>query len=124
MTDIVAKLHTLEMKVDDSFIIRFILNSLPPQYGPFQTNYNSIKKKLECKWVDKHDSLIGSKTEITGHYSTNFVTKRVEKKSINMAKWKELDHRKERNIQRFIRFNIIVASATIVRNWDSWKLSI
>nr|XP_009769748.1 PREDICTED: uncharacterized protein LOC104220557 [Nicotiana sylvestris] len=45
MTDIASRLQTLGMKVDDSFLIQFILNSLPPEYEPFQINYNIIKGK-------------------------------------------------------------------------------
>ncbi|XP_019228950.1 PREDICTED: uncharacterized protein LOC109210035 [Nicotiana attenuata] len=45
MTNIAARLQTLEMKVDDSFLVQFILNSLPPEYGPFRINYNTIKDK-------------------------------------------------------------------------------
>nr|XP_009803862.1 PREDICTED: uncharacterized protein LOC104249184 [Nicotiana sylvestris] len=45
MTNITIRLQTLGMKVDDSFLIQFILNSLPPEYGPFQINYNTIKDK-------------------------------------------------------------------------------
>ncbi|XP_075103776.1 uncharacterized protein LOC107791994 [Nicotiana tabacum] len=45
MTNIVARLQTLGMKVDDSFLVQFILNSLPREYGSFQINYNTIKDK-------------------------------------------------------------------------------
>ncbi|XP_016484865.1 uncharacterized protein LOC107805348 [Nicotiana tabacum] len=45
MTNIAARLQSLGMKVDDSFLVQFILNSLPPEYGPFQINYNTIKDK-------------------------------------------------------------------------------
>ncbi|XP_075077226.1 uncharacterized protein LOC142163969 [Nicotiana tabacum] len=45
MTNIAARLQTLGMKVDDSFLVQFILNSLPLEYGPFQINYNTIKDK-------------------------------------------------------------------------------
>ncbi|XP_075076904.1 uncharacterized protein LOC142163508 [Nicotiana tabacum] len=45
MTNIAARLQTLGMKVNDSFLVQFILNSLPPEYGPFQINYNTIKDK-------------------------------------------------------------------------------
>nr|XP_033509314.1 uncharacterized protein LOC117274201 isoform X2 [Nicotiana tomentosiformis] len=31
MTNIAARLQTLGMKVDDSFLVQFILNSLPPE---------------------------------------------------------------------------------------------
>ena len=33
------------MIADDSFLVQFILNSLHPEYGPFQINYNTIKDK-------------------------------------------------------------------------------
>ena len=45
MTNLAAKLSSLGMKVDDSFLVQFVLNSLPPQYGPFQIHYNTIKDK-------------------------------------------------------------------------------
>lgn len=45
MTNIAAKLETQGMKVDESFIVQFILISLLPQYGPFQMHYNSMEDK-------------------------------------------------------------------------------
>ncbi|XP_057990190.1 uncharacterized protein LOC131172696 [Hevea brasiliensis] len=45
MSDMAARLKTLGMAVDDSFLVQFILNSLPPEYGLFQINYNTIKDK-------------------------------------------------------------------------------
>ena len=45
MTNLAARLKTLEMNVDEFFLNQFILNSLPPQYGPFQINYNTMKDK-------------------------------------------------------------------------------
>ncbi|XP_049372736.1 uncharacterized protein LOC125837703 [Solanum verrucosum] len=47
MTNIAARLSTLEIKVDDTFLVQFILNSLPLEYGPFQINYNTIKDKWD-----------------------------------------------------------------------------
>ena len=35
MTNIVVRLKTLGMTVDDSFLVQFILNSLPKEYEPF-----------------------------------------------------------------------------------------
>lgn len=43
MKNIVARLQSLGMKVKESFIVKFILNSLPPQYDPFHMHDNSIK---------------------------------------------------------------------------------
>ncbi|XP_057975252.1 uncharacterized protein LOC131162662 [Malania oleifera] len=45
MTNLAARLNLVGMNVDESFLVQFILNSLPPQYGPFQINYNIIKEK-------------------------------------------------------------------------------
>ena len=45
MSNLAAKLKPLGMNVDESFLVQFILNSLPLQYGPFQINYNTIKDK-------------------------------------------------------------------------------
>lgn len=45
MTNIAARLKSLGLTVEDSFLVQFILNSLPSDYGPFQINYNTIKDK-------------------------------------------------------------------------------
>ncbi|XP_026378058.1 uncharacterized protein LOC113272442 [Papaver somniferum] len=45
ITNIVAKLNALDMTVAEGFLVRFILNSLPLLYDPFQINYNSLKEK-------------------------------------------------------------------------------
>ena len=41
MRDIVAQLKTLEVEMSDSFLVHFILNTLPQQYGPFKISYNT-----------------------------------------------------------------------------------
>ena len=45
MNNLAARLKSLGMNVDESFLVQFILNSLPTQYGPFQIHYNTIKEK-------------------------------------------------------------------------------
>ena len=45
MTNTAARLKTLGMNVDDSFLVQFIMNSLPSEYGPFHINYNTLKDK-------------------------------------------------------------------------------
>ena len=47
MTNITARLSTLGMEVDDTFLVQFILNSLPLEYGRFQMNHNTIKDKWD-----------------------------------------------------------------------------
>ena len=45
MRDIVAQLNTLEVEMPDSFLVHFILNTLPQQYRPFKISYNTHKDK-------------------------------------------------------------------------------
>ncbi|XP_058202849.1 uncharacterized protein LOC131317308 [Rhododendron vialii] len=45
MYDKAAMLATLEIQVDESFLIQAILNSLPAQFGPFKTHFNAHKKE-------------------------------------------------------------------------------
>jgi len=40
MRDIASQLKSLEVEISDSFLVHLILNSLPPQYGPFKISYN------------------------------------------------------------------------------------
>ncbi|CAD5184495.1 unnamed protein product, partial [Musa acuminata subsp. malaccensis] len=47
MADKVAKLKTLGMDVDEYFLVQFILNSLPSQFGPFKIHYNTNKDKWD-----------------------------------------------------------------------------
>ncbi|KAK6914863.1 hypothetical protein RJ641_019980 [Dillenia turbinata] len=43
MINIATKLESMGLKVNESFLVTFIMNSLPLQYCPFQINYNTIK---------------------------------------------------------------------------------
>ncbi|RVW83870.1 hypothetical protein CK203_042047 [Vitis vinifera] len=45
MRDIAAQLKILEVEMSDSFLVHFILNTLPQQYGPFKISYNTHKDK-------------------------------------------------------------------------------
>ena len=45
MRDIVAQLKKLEVEMFESFLVHFILNTLPPQYGHFKISYNTHKDK-------------------------------------------------------------------------------
>jgi len=45
MTNIVVRLKSLGMVVDENFLVQFILNSLSFEYGLFQMNYNNMKDK-------------------------------------------------------------------------------
>ena len=45
MTNTAARLRSMGMELSESFLVQFIINSLPSEYGPFQINYNTIKDK-------------------------------------------------------------------------------
>ena len=45
MRDIAAQLKKLGIDMSDSFLVHFILNTLPHQYGPFKVSYNTHKDK-------------------------------------------------------------------------------
>lgn len=44
MRDMVAQLKNLEVEITESFLVYFILNTLPVQYGPFKISYNTHKQ--------------------------------------------------------------------------------
>ena len=53
MTNIAVRLKTLDMIVDDSFMVQFILNSLPSEYEAFQINYNTMKDKWDVNELSR-----------------------------------------------------------------------
>jgi len=62
MTNIAARLTSLGMVVDESFLVQFILNSLPSEYGPFQMNYNTMKDKWNVH--ELHNMLVQEETRL------------------------------------------------------------
>ena len=45
MRDITAQLKKLEVNMSESFLVHYILNTLPPQYGSFKISYNTHTDK-------------------------------------------------------------------------------
>ena len=45
MKNIAARLKTMGMEVNENFLVTFILNSLPPEYGTFHVHYNTLNDK-------------------------------------------------------------------------------
>ena len=43
--DIAAQLKSLEVTMSDTFLVHYILNTLPQQYDPFKISYNTYKDK-------------------------------------------------------------------------------
>ena len=74
MTNLSARIKSLGMEVDESFLVQFILNSLPSEYGPFQMNYNTMKDKWNVH--ELHSMLVQEETRLKnqGIHSINYVT--------------------------------------------------
>ena len=74
MTILLARLKSLGMEVDKSFLVQFILNSLPSKYGPFQINYNTMKDKWNVH--ELHSMIVQEETKLKnqGIHSINYVT--------------------------------------------------
>lgn len=45
MRNITAQLKNLEVEISESFLVYYILNTLPQQYAPFKISYNTHKNK-------------------------------------------------------------------------------
>ena len=45
MKDIAAQIKSLEVTMSDTFLVHYILNTLPQQYNPFKISYNTHKDK-------------------------------------------------------------------------------
>ena len=73
MTNIAARVTTLGMKVGDSFLVQFIMNSLPPEYGPFQINYNTIKDKWDVNELASKLTQEEMRLRTQGVHSINLV---------------------------------------------------
>jgi len=73
MTNILIRLKSLGMAVDEGFLVLFILNSLPSEYRPFPMNYNTIKDKWNVH--ELHNMLVQEETRLKnlGSHSIQYV---------------------------------------------------
>ncbi|CAL0309991.1 unnamed protein product [Lupinus luteus] len=51
MANLTAKMKGMGMEVTKAFLVQFIINSLPVEFGQFQVNYNTIKEKWNFQEV-------------------------------------------------------------------------
>lgn len=51
MMNLAAKINSMGMNVDEPFLVQFVMNSLPPEFGQFEVNYNTIKDKWNIQEV-------------------------------------------------------------------------
>ncbi|XP_047261183.1 uncharacterized protein LOC124894629, partial [Capsicum annuum] len=80
MTNIAARLKSLGIEVEQYFLVQFIINSLPSEYGPFQMNYNTMKDKWNVH--ELHGMLVQQETRLKnqGTHSINFVNHQGDEK--------------------------------------------
>ena len=63
MMDIAGQLKNLEVTMSESFLVNYILYTLPSQYSPFKISYNTHKEKwsiseLMTMCVQKEEQLL------------------------------------------------------------------
>ena len=51
MANLATKLKSMSMDVSESFLVQFIINSLPLEFGQFQVNYNILKEKWNLQEI-------------------------------------------------------------------------
>ena len=81
------------MEVKQKFLVQFIINSLPSEYGPFQMNYNTMKDKWSVH--ELHVILVQEEVRLKyqGTHSINFASHQgVGKKGKKHAKEKQRHH--------------------------------
>src|SRR3954469_4120410 len=85
MLDIAAQLKTFEVEMSESFLVHFILNTLPRQYNQFKISYNTHKNKwsineLMTMCVQEEERLLLENVEESAHRAFKGKDKRHETK--------------------------------------------
>ncbi|XP_020105304.1 uncharacterized protein LOC109721903 [Ananas comosus] len=96
MRDIAAQLTALEVTISDSFLVHFILNSLPSEYVQFQISYNTHRDKwsineLLTMCVQEEGRLIQEKQN-----AVNFISQKRQIKRVKNGKGKNDSERKNK----------------------------
>lgn len=86
MINLVAQLKTLGMNVDEFFLVQFILNSLPSQYGPFQINCNTMKDKWNVNQLASMLNQKESRLKQLEQHSVHLIDQEAEKKNLRKPK--------------------------------------
>ncbi|XP_028106820.1 uncharacterized protein LOC114305879 [Camellia sinensis] len=80
MTNLAAQLKNLGMHVDDYFLVQFVLNSLPLQYGPFQISYNTMKDKWNVNELASMLMQEEARLKQLGQHSIHLINQGAEKR--------------------------------------------
>ena len=73
MKNIAARLKVMGMEVNENFLVTFILNSLPPEYGTFQVHYNTLKDKWNVHELQSMLIQEEARLKKPGNHSANLV---------------------------------------------------
>ncbi|KAH0661448.1 hypothetical protein KY284_026379 [Solanum tuberosum] len=93
MTNVAARHKSSRMEVEQNFLVQFIINSLPSEYGPFQMNNSTMKDKWNVH--ELHEMLFQEEVRLKnqGTHSIHFVSHQgVGKKENKHAKGKQRHH--------------------------------
>ncbi|XP_026384074.1 uncharacterized protein LOC113279608 [Papaver somniferum] len=90
MTNIAAKLDALGMSIAECFLVRFILNSLPPLCGPFQINYDSLKEQWNMSELTNMLVQEEERLKQHGNFTANVVTQLAQNKRWKTKRGKKL----------------------------------
>jgi len=80
MTNLAGKLKAIGMNVNEFFLVQFIFNSLPPQYGPFEIHYNTIKDKWNVNELANMLVQEDARLKQQKHHSVHLVSHGAKKK--------------------------------------------
>ncbi|KAL8128992.1 hypothetical protein V2J09_018147 [Rumex salicifolius] len=99
MKNIAARLKSIEMEVNENFLVTFILNSLPSEYDTFHVNYNAQKDKWNVHELQSMLFQEEARLKKSGDHSVNFIGHKGAGKKPWKKNGKSSDqiHKKERS---------------------------
>ena len=94
MTEKAAKLKALGMGMDESFLVQFVLNSLPSQFAPFKIHYNTKRDQWNLNELTNKCIQEEVRLRQEGHNLALAVTHGVTKKKGKFKKGKNFSPKK------------------------------
>ena len=94
MTEKAVKLKALGMGMDESFLVQFVLNSLPSQFAPFKIHYNTNRDQWNLNELTSKCIQEEVRLRQEGHNLALAVTHGVTKKKGKFKKGKNFQPKK------------------------------
>ena len=94
MTEKATKLKALGMGMDESFLVQFVLNSLPSQFAPFKIHYNTNRDQWNLNELTSKSIQEEVRLRQEGHNLALAVTHGVMKKKGKFKKGKNFPPKK------------------------------